>query len=70
MLRGKFAPQNKLKRDTVREHRRIFDAALSRDVKEAVGALEKHYETTARQVVAVLSRLPRLVSGASVKRFA
>jgi GntR family transcriptional regulator, carbon starvation induced regulator len=70
ILRGKFAPQNKLKRDTVREHRRIFDAALSRDVKEAVSALEKHYETTAKQVVAVLSRLPRLVSDASEKRLA
>lgn len=70
MLRGQFAPQKKLKRDTVREHRRIFDAALARDVKEAVKALEKHYETTAKQVVSVISRLPRLVSGASEKLLA
>jgi len=58
LLRGKFGPQQKLKRDTVREHKQIFDAALSRDVKVAVRALERHYETTAKQVVAVLSRLP------------
>lgn len=58
MLRVKFAPQQKLKRDTVREHKQIFDAALSRDVKAAVRALEKHYEATASQVVAVLSRIP------------
>ena len=62
MLRGKFLPQQKLKRDTVREHRRIFDAALARDVDAAVRALEKHYETTAKQVVAVLSRGPTLVA--------
>jgi DNA-binding GntR family transcriptional regulator len=61
MLRVKFAPAPKLKRDTVREHRQIFDAALARDVKAAVAALEKHYETTAKQVIAVLSRVPRLV---------
>jgi DNA-binding GntR family transcriptional regulator len=61
MLRVKFAPQKKLKRDTVREHRQIFDAALSRDVKAAVRALEKHYEATAKQVISVLARTPRLV---------
>ena len=58
MLRAKFGPQKKLKRDTVHEHKQIFDAALSRDVKAAVRALERHYETTAEQVAAVLSRLP------------
>jgi GntR family transcriptional regulator, carbon starvation induced regulator len=62
LLRGKFLPQQKLKRDTVREHRRIFDAALARDVDGAVRALEKHYATTAKQVVAVLSRVPTLVA--------
>ena len=61
MLRVKFAPQKKLKRDTVSEHKKIFDAALSRDVKAAVRALEKHYETTAKQVAAVISGIPRLV---------
>jgi GntR family transcriptional regulator, carbon starvation induced regulator len=61
LLRAKFAPQQKLKRDTAREHKRIFDAALARDVKAAVRALEKHYATTAKQVAAVLSRTPRLV---------
>ena len=58
LLRGKFAPQDKLKRDTLREHRRIYDAALARDVDAAVKAMAKHYETTAKQVVAVISRLP------------
>jgi GntR family carbon starvation induced transcriptional regulator len=61
ILRVKFAPPQRLKRDTVREHKQIFDAALSRDVKAAVKALEKHYETTAKQVTAVMSRVPRLV---------
>jgi GntR family transcriptional regulator, carbon starvation induced regulator len=61
LLRAKFAPQKKLKRDTVREHRQIFEAALARDVKAAVRALEKHYQTTAKQVGAVLARTPRLI---------
>jgi GntR family transcriptional regulator, carbon starvation induced regulator len=61
MLRVKFAPQKKLKRDTVREHKQIFDAALSRDAKAAVRALERHYQTTAKQVISVLSRSPRLI---------
>jgi DNA-binding GntR family transcriptional regulator len=45
----------------VREHKQIFEAALSRDVKAAQRALEKHYLTTAKQVIAVLARVPRLV---------
>jgi GntR family transcriptional regulator, carbon starvation induced regulator len=61
MLRVKFAPQKKLKRDTVREHRQIFEATLARDPRAAVRALEKHYRTTAEQVATVLSRVPRLV---------
>src|SRR5579863_2317602 len=61
LLRGKFAPADRLKRDTVREHKQIFEAALARDVKAAQRALEKHYLTTAKQVTAVLSRVPRLV---------
>jgi GntR family transcriptional regulator, carbon starvation induced regulator len=61
MLRTKFAPPQKLKRDTVREHKQIFEAALARDVKAAARALEKHYQTTAAQVGAVLGRMPRLV---------
>jgi DNA-binding GntR family transcriptional regulator len=59
MLRLKFGPPQKLRRDIVREHKKIFDAALSRDVKRAVLTLERHYETTAKQVVAVLSRSPK-----------
>jgi GntR family carbon starvation induced transcriptional regulator len=62
ILRSKFGPQQKLKRDTVREHKQIFEAALSRDVKIAVRALGKHYQATAEQVVSVLSRVPRIVA--------
>lgn len=61
MLRVKYGPQQKLKRDTMREHRQIFDAALSRDTKATVKALQKHYEATAKQVAAVIARVPRLV---------
>jgi len=61
ILRVKFAPTQRLKRDTVREHKQIFEAALARDVKAAQRALEKHYLTTAKQVTAVLARVPRLV---------
>lgn len=62
MLRVRFAPQKKLKRDTVREHKQIFDATLSRDVNAAVRALERHYQVTAEQVASVLSRVPRIVA--------
>jgi len=62
ILRSKFGPQKILKRDTVREHRQIFDAALARDAKAAVRALERHYQATAEQVVSVLSRIPRVVA--------
>jgi GntR family transcriptional regulator, carbon starvation induced regulator len=65
MLRSNFGAQSKLKRDTVREHRRLFETALARDVDGAVKALEKHYETTAKQVIAVIARLPKLVASAS-----
>ena len=41
ILRSKFGPQKILKRDTVREHKQIFEAALSRDAKTAVRALGK-----------------------------
>jgi len=61
MLRVKYGPQQKLKRDTMREHKQIFDAALSRDAEATIKALWKHYETTAKQVVAVMARVPRLV---------
>jgi GntR family carbon starvation induced transcriptional regulator len=62
ILRTKFGPQKILKRDTAREHKQIFDAALSRDAKAAVRALERHYQATAEQVVSVLSRTPRVVA--------
>jgi GntR family carbon starvation induced transcriptional regulator len=62
ILRTKFGPQKILKRDTAREHKQIFDAALARDAKGAVRALERHYQVTAGQVVSVLSRIPRVVA--------
>ena len=62
ILRTKFGPQKILKRDTAREHKQIFDAALARDGKGAVRALERHYQVTAGQVVSVLSRIPRVVA--------
>ena len=60
--RSKFGSQKILKRDTVREHQQIFDAALARDTKAAVRALERHYLATAEQVVSVLSRIPKVAA--------
>ena len=62
ILRTKFGPQKILKRDTAREHKQIFEAAISRDAKAAVRALDSHYQATAEQVVSVLSRIPRVVA--------
>ena len=62
ILRTKFGPQKILKRDTAREHKQIFEAAISRDAKAAVRALDSHYRTTAEQVVSVLSRIPKVVA--------
>ena len=62
ILRSKFGSQKILKRDTVREHKQIFEATLSRDIKTAVRALGKHYQATAEQVVSVLARVPRIVA--------
>lgn len=56
ILRARFSPHSKLTRDIEREHKCIFKAALARDVKAAVQALEDHYESTATQVVAAISR--------------
>lgn len=61
ILRARIGPLPKLARDTAAEHKRIFDAALDRDTKTAVAALDKHYRTTAEQVVAALKRAPKLV---------
>ena len=61
ILRSKFGSQNQLKRDTLREHRQIFEATIARDAKAAVRALERHYRVTAEQVASVLSRVPRVV---------
>ena len=62
ILRSKFGPQIKLKRDTFREHKQIFDATLARDAEAAVRALDRHYRATAEQVASVLARVPRVVA--------
>lgn len=61
VLRARLGPEIKLKRDIEAEHRAIFEAAMARDVAGAVRALEKHYETTANQVVSALTRKHRIV---------
>jgi len=58
LLRVKFGSKSRLKRDIVREHKQIFEATMARDVKAAVRALERHYQTTAQQVGSVMARLP------------
>ncbi len=56
ILRARLGPGPKLARDVATEHKQIFDAAIARNTKMAVQALEKHYRTTADQVVAALKR--------------
>jgi GntR family transcriptional regulator, carbon starvation induced regulator len=55
LLRARLSPYESLTRDINKEHERIFDAALSRDVNAAVQALEAHYESTANWVTTALS---------------
>lgn len=61
VLRARLGPELKLTRDIESEHRNLFESALARDVAKAVRALERHYQTTAEQVVAALSRKPKIV---------
>jgi GntR family carbon starvation induced transcriptional regulator len=44
----------KLIRDTIAEHKQILDAALARNAKATVAALEKHYRATTEQVLSSL----------------
>ena len=62
ILRANFGPQERLKRDTIREHRQIFKATLARDAKAAMRALERHYRETAKQVTSVLSHVPHVAA--------
>ena len=55
ILRARLSPHESLTRDINKEHQCIFDAALSRDVKAAVQALETHYESTANWVTTAIS---------------
>jgi GntR family carbon starvation induced transcriptional regulator len=64
MIRAQNVPPPKLIRDAAAEHKRLFDAALGRDTKNALAALDAHYRTTAEHVVNVLEHLPRVPGGA------
>lgn len=61
ILRARFSPQPRLTRDIKREHENIFAAALARDVRAAILALENHYESTADWVAAAIRRKPRMI---------
>lgn len=60
-LRARVNQEFALKRDIASEHRKIFDAAMARDIRAAVRALERHYENTADQVLSAISRKPKVV---------
>lgn len=66
-VRAKIVPKSKLKRDVAGEHDKIFKAALARDRKSALTALEDHYRTTAQHVIAALEHLPKIDLGRQVK---
>jgi GntR family transcriptional regulator, carbon starvation induced regulator len=59
VLRSASLPQ--LARDTTAEHKEILDAALARNVKAAMAALETHYRTTAERVIATLEHVSDLI---------
>jgi GntR family transcriptional regulator, carbon starvation induced regulator len=50
----KVSGSSKLTRDTTTEHKQILDAALARNAKAAVKALESHYRATTEQVLVSL----------------
>jgi DNA-binding GntR family transcriptional regulator len=50
----KVSGSPELKRDPTAEHKQILDAALARNAKAAVKALESHYRATTDQVLASL----------------
>lgn len=59
-VRARIVPKPKLKRDVASEHAEIFNAALSRDRKNALAALEAHYRTTAQHVITALQHVPNI----------
>jgi GntR family transcriptional regulator, carbon starvation induced regulator len=60
VVRAIIVPRPKLIRDIAAEHRRLFDAVMSRNVRAALKALDHHYRATAESVVAALRHAPRL----------
>jgi DNA-binding GntR family transcriptional regulator len=62
-IRVRLVPRPNLNRDIATEHRKIFEAALARDAKAALSALDRHYRKTADHVIAALGH----VSSASAR---
>jgi DNA-binding GntR family transcriptional regulator len=61
-IRARLVPRPKLNRDIAAEHRKIFEAALARDTKAALSALDRHYRKTAEHVIAALGHVPGMSS--------
>jgi DNA-binding GntR family transcriptional regulator len=59
IMRVRINTNEQLVRDVQAEHSAIFEAILTRNTQRAVEALEMHYVSTAKQVVAALSNALR-----------
>jgi DNA-binding GntR family transcriptional regulator len=59
-VRARIAPRPKLVRDTAAEHKKLCDAVLARNAKAALRALDRHYRTTASQVLTALEHVPKI----------
>jgi GntR family carbon starvation induced transcriptional regulator len=59
-VRARIAPRPKLVRDTAAEHKKLCDAVLARNAKAALRALDRHYRTTADQVLTALQHVPKI----------
>ncbi len=61
-VRARIVPSPRLKRSVVAEHRELFEAAMARDARAAVKALDRHYRATADAARAALEHVPALKS--------
>lgn len=59
-VRAMIVPRPRLTRDASSEHKKIFEAAIDRNVKRALTALEAHYRMTAEHVISALEHVPKL----------
>ena len=59
IMRVRINTNEQLVRDVQAEHSTIFEATLARNIPAALEALEMHYASTAKQVVAALSNALR-----------